>query len=189
MVLPLEQVWLHLQNLNLNDCELDKIPDAISGLVCLKVLQLANNGLMDIPPELASLTNLECLNLEGNCFPQLPEVLLLHRSRLKSESAWARNASVKAVTALLPLLLASNTFRDMASCNSPVAWNGAGVAKDENAVVPESGSMQLPGGAVGHDGTLCQVAKAACHLDVVSSSLAIQYTSPLAAWATWSAMS
>ena len=66
----------YLQNLNLNGCEVDKVPEAVAWLHSLKVLQLANNGLMDIPADLTRLNNLECLNLEGNCFPQLPEVPL-----------------------------------------------------------------------------------------------------------------
>ena len=43
----------------------------------------------------------------------------------------------------------------------------AGATQAEEPVLSELGGMQLPGGALGYNGTFCQMAKIACYLDVV----------------------
>ena len=60
--------------LNLNSCELDTLPTYIWGFGALKVLDLGNNGLVELPDSFTSMTSLECLNLQGNSFPKLPQV-------------------------------------------------------------------------------------------------------------------
>jgi len=66
-----------VQVLNLNLCQLDTLPVGINAFTALKVLDLGFNGMVDLPDSMSSLTHLECLNLQGNCFPILPQVELL----------------------------------------------------------------------------------------------------------------
>jgi len=70
-----------VQVLNLNSCQLDTLPAAINAFTALKVLDLGFNGMVDLPDSMANLTHLECLNLQGNCFPILPQVKFLTRGR------------------------------------------------------------------------------------------------------------
>ena len=44
------------------------------GFGALKVLDLGNNGLVELPDSFTSMVSLECLNLQGNSFPKLPQV-------------------------------------------------------------------------------------------------------------------
>ena len=66
-----------MQVLNLNSCELDTLPAGVNAFTALKVLDLGNNGMVDLPDSLSSLLHLECLNVQGNCFPILPQVKVL----------------------------------------------------------------------------------------------------------------
>ena len=68
---------LCVQVLNLNSCQLDTLPAGINAFTALKVLDLGHNGMVDLPDSLTSLSHLECLNLQGNCFPILPQVEVL----------------------------------------------------------------------------------------------------------------
>ena len=46
----------------------------------MRVLELGNNGMVELPDSLSIMVNLECLNLQGNSFPKLPQVRMSGRS-------------------------------------------------------------------------------------------------------------
>ncbi|KAL3145630.1 hypothetical protein ABBQ32_003174 [Trebouxia sp. C0010 RCD-2024] len=66
---------LGLEVLNFNSCEMDTVPGQLYGFHSLKVLNLGNNGLVELPECVSCLLRLECLLLQGNCFPKLPQVI------------------------------------------------------------------------------------------------------------------
>uniref|UniRef100_T1J7G9 Disease resistance R13L4/SHOC-2-like LRR domain-containing protein n=1 Tax=Strigamia maritima TaxID=126957 RepID=T1J7G9_STRMM len=52
--------------------------DGLSGLLVLAVLDLKNNDISTVPPELGNMTQLRTLHLEGNCF-RLPRLTILDK--------------------------------------------------------------------------------------------------------------
>ncbi|MEG3860351.1 COR domain-containing protein [Microcoleus sp. herbarium12] len=61
--------------LNLNDLELRKLPDAIASLTQLQLLKLSNNQLTELPEALTSLTRLRGLHLRNNQLRELPQAI------------------------------------------------------------------------------------------------------------------
>lgn len=71
-----------LQNLYLNHNQLSSIPPEIASLKQLELLDLSGNGLLSIPPELGMLTNLKELYLFDNHLQTIPpELGTLHQLR------------------------------------------------------------------------------------------------------------
>ncbi len=67
--------FVFLQNLYLNHNQLSSIPPEIASLKQLELLDLSGNGLLSIPPELGMLTNLKELYLFDNHLVTLPSEL------------------------------------------------------------------------------------------------------------------
>jgi len=66
----------NLEQLIMNGCRLDSIPDGISVLNKLHTLDLENNALSHLPNALARLPALRRLNVSGNSFTTFPEFLM-----------------------------------------------------------------------------------------------------------------
>jgi len=56
-----------------NKCLLEELPQSITDLHNLKLLNLRNNTLQELPNDIGDLVNLERLNLEGNSLKDLPD--------------------------------------------------------------------------------------------------------------------
>lgn len=72
----------HITVLDISNNRLKKIPSQIGELTNLKILDLRNNCLTELPHEIGLLKNLETLHLEGNSLIQLP-IEIINLSSLK----------------------------------------------------------------------------------------------------------
>jgi len=63
--------------LNLHGMRLTELPEAIASLTQLQTLDLSNNELTELPEAIASLTQLQSLNLWNNQLTELPEAIAL----------------------------------------------------------------------------------------------------------------
>ncbi len=66
-----------LENLNLNDNSIKTVPPDIGQLQSLRILSLDGNELKTLPPEIQKLINLSNLHLKGNKLETLPEEVCL----------------------------------------------------------------------------------------------------------------
>jgi Leucine-rich repeat (LRR) protein len=65
-----------LESLNLQDCDIEELPEDFFNLVQLKVLDLSNNNLSSLQNSVRKLSSLEILNLSGNkSISKLPDEL------------------------------------------------------------------------------------------------------------------
>ena len=67
---------LNLTTLNLDQNQLTELPPEIGQLTSLTKLHLSFNQLTELPPEIGQLTNLTRLHLAKNQFTELPEEIL-----------------------------------------------------------------------------------------------------------------
>lgn len=68
--------WLHkIVVLNLSSCDLKHLPSDIKLLQHLIKLELVNNSLKDLPEWFCTLRKLRILNLQGNLFDKVPNIL------------------------------------------------------------------------------------------------------------------
>ncbi|MFX1337472.1 MAG: leucine-rich repeat domain-containing protein [Promethearchaeota archaeon] len=71
------QEWIDflppLEEINLYDCDIKKLPDSIGALNTLEVLKLPNNQLNELPDSFMKLAKLKTLDLSWNDITELPE--------------------------------------------------------------------------------------------------------------------
>lgn len=82
----------NLEGLDLDNCNIRKLPDGIGNLRILKSLSLKNNYLNTLPSEIGRLNNLEELDLSGNPLQWLPKEIgnlaLLSSMKLDRTKYW-----------------------------------------------------------------------------------------------------
>jgi len=101
-----------LERLEIIDCDLDAIPDFITGLKKLKILNLEGNKINYIPSYLSEVRKLEILNLSRNEIEEISEEFFtlkkLKSLNLSSNYLYKLSKNIKALSSLENFNLSSN---------------------------------------------------------------------------------
>ncbi len=105
------------RTLDLRGLKLRKLPEAIASLTQLQELNLSNNQLTELPEAIASLTQLQVLYLHNNQLWKLPEVIIsltqLRVLDLYNNQLWKLPETIPFLTQLQELYLQNNKLREL----------------------------------------------------------------------------
>ena len=105
------------RELALSYMELTEQPEAIASLTQLQWLDLSNNQLRELPEAIASLTQLETVNLQNNQLSELPEAIAsltqLQKLYLSNNKLRELPETIASLTQLQELYLSNNKLREL----------------------------------------------------------------------------